>query len=40
MDEAAAATDIVNDARGQPPTKRVKRDGKKSIDEVLRAMGY
>jgi len=22
MDEAIAATDIVNDARGQPPTKR------------------
>jgi len=35
MDEAAAATDIVNDARGQPLTKRVKCDSKKSVDEVL-----
>jgi len=40
MDEATAATDIVNDARGQPPTKGVKPDGKKSVDEVLRALGH
>ena len=25
MDEATVATDIMNDGRGQPPTKRVKR---------------
>jgi len=44
MDEATAATDIVNDARGQPPTKRVKRTTRdhqhKSVDEVLRALGH
>jgi len=57
MDEASVNTDILKDARGEPPRKRVKRathdhqvrlqqlcvdrrDGRKTVKEVLRALGH
>ena len=35
MDEAVASTDILNDARGQPPTKRLKRSAQQHQSRLL-----